>query len=73
MNDISHEVLTTPNMCAIMVMPRHGKDLLMEQETKEEVLKRILVKLSDMTPDEISQLVRTCKENGIDLIAKPRG
>lgn len=73
MNNISRQVLTNPNKCAIMVMPRHGKDLPMKQETKEEVLKRVLVKLSDMTPDEISQLVRTCKENGIDLIAKPRG
>lgn len=57
-----------------MVMPRHGKGFTMKiSETKEEVLKRVLVKLSDMTPDEISQLVRTCKKNGIDLIAKPRG
>ena len=57
-----------------MVTPRHGKGFTMKNsETKEEVLKRLLVKLSDMTPDEVSQLVRTCKENGIDLIAKPRG
>ena len=26
MNNISREVLTTPNMCAMMVMPRHGKE-----------------------------------------------
>ena len=67
MNDISREVLTNPNMCAIMVMPRHGKDLLMEQETKEEVLKRILVKLSDMTAQEITELLCRCRENGIDI------
>lgn len=50
-----------------MVMPRHGKDLLMEQETKEEVLKRILVKLSDMTAQEITELLCRCKNSGIDI------
>ena len=30
----------------------------MEQETKEEVLKRILVKLSDMTAQEITDAFR---------------
>ncbi len=50
-----------------MVMPRHGKDLLMEQEPKEEVLKRILVKLSDMTAQEITELLCRCRENGIDI------
>ena len=67
MNDISREVLTNQNMCAIMVMPRHGKDLLMEQETKEEVLKRLLVKLSDMTAQEITELLCRCKNSGIDI------
>ncbi len=54
-------------MCAIMVMPRHGKDLPMKQETKGEVLERIFVKLSDMTAEDIAELVRRCRDSGIDL------
>jgi hypothetical protein len=30
MNDISREVLTNPNKCAIMAMPRHGKEPMKE-------------------------------------------
>lgn len=68
MNDISCGVLTNPNKCAIMVMPRHGKGFTMKSsETKEEVLKRILVKLSDMTAQEITELLCRCRENGIDI------
>lgn len=30
MNNISRQVLTNPNKCAIMVMPRHGKEPMKE-------------------------------------------
>lgn len=73
MNICSDIVLTNANSCDIMVMPRHGKDRSMiKHETKEEVLERILVKLSDMTSEEIAEFVRRCENSGIDLDTEPR-
>ena len=72
---IERGVLTMPNICAIMVLPNIGKDNAMkEHETKEEVLDRVLMKLSKLTDDQLERFVRLAREQGIELDEKePRG
>lgn len=60
-------VLTRPNICAIMVVPNIGKEHAMEHDTKEEVLDRVLMKLSKLTDDQLERFVRLASEQGIEL------
>lgn len=60
--------LTEQNICAIMVLPNIGKENTMqEHETKEEVLDRVLMKLSKLTDDQLERFVRLASEQGIEL------
>lgn len=60
--------LTERNICAIMVLPNIGKENTMqEHETKEEVLDRVLMKLSKLTDDQLERFVRLASEQGIEL------
>lgn len=72
---IERGILTRPNICAIMVLPNIGKDNAMkEHETKEEVLDRVLMKLSKLTDDQLERFVRLAREQDIELDEKdPRG
>jgi indole-3-glycerol phosphate synthase len=58
-----------------MGLPNIGKEFAMqERETKEEVLDRILMKLSKLTDEQFERLVRIAREQGIELEEKePRG
>ena len=40
---------------------------MQKQETKEEVLERVLTKLSKLSDSQIDQLVRLANEQGIEL------
>lgn len=40
---------------------------MQKQETKEEVLERVLIKLSKLSDSQIDQLVRLANEQGIEL------
>ena len=68
----SQKALTNPNKCAIMVLPRHGKEQSMHEDTRAELLERIIDKLSEMTAEEVSELIRLCEANGIHFNPKPR-
>jgi predicted lactoylglutathione lyase len=51
-----------------MVSPNIGKeDTMQKQETQEEVLERVLMKLSKLSDSQIDQLVRLANEQGIEL------
>ena len=58
-----------------MVLPNIGKENTMqEHETKEEVLDRILMKLSKLTDEQLERFVRLAREQGVELDEKePRG
>jgi indole-3-glycerol phosphate synthase len=58
-----------------MGLPNIGKEFAMqERETKEEVLDRVLMKLSKLTDEQLERLVRIAREQGIELEEKePRG
>lgn len=58
-----------------MGLPNIGKDFAMqERETKEEVLDRVLMKLSKLTDEQLERFVRLAREQGIELEEKePRG
>ena len=73
-NKVFPRVLTRTNVCAIMDSPNIGKEAVMDkQETKEEVLERVLMKLSKMTDEQVEKLILLAKEEGIDLISnEPR-
>lgn len=66
-NKLRPIVLTRTSVCAIMVSPNIGKEDTMQQETKEEVLERVLIKLSKLSDSQIDQLVRLANEQGIEL------
>ncbi len=67
-NIFSSRILTIPNKRAIMVSPNIGKENAMqEHETKEEVLDRVLMKLSELSDSQIDELVRLASEQGIEL------
>lgn len=67
-NNCANCALTLPNICAIMVLPNIGKENTMqEHETKEEVLDRVLMKLSKLTDDQLERFVRLASEQGIEL------
>ena len=72
---IERGILTRPNICAIMVLPNIGKDNAMkEHETQEEVLDRVLMKLSKLTDEQLERFVRLTREQGVELGEKePRG
>lgn len=40
---------------------------MQKQETKEEVLERVLIKLSKLSDSQIDQIVRLANEQGIEL------
>lgn len=67
MNKLSPMVLTRTNVCAIMGLPNIGKENAMKQETKEEVLERVLQRLSTMDDDQLERLIRLSHEQGIEL------
>lgn len=73
--NLGSKVLTRPNICAIMVLPNIGKEYAMqEHKTKEEVLDRVLMKLSKLTDDQFERFVRLASERDIELCEKePRG
>jgi indole-3-glycerol phosphate synthase len=58
-----------------MGLPNIGKEFAMqERETKEEVLDRVLMKLSKLTDEQLERFVRLAREQGIELEEKePRG
>lgn len=58
-----------------MGLPNIGKEIAMqERETKEEVLDRVLMKLSKLTDEQLERLVRIARGQGIELEEKePRG
>ena len=58
-----------------MGLPNIGKEIAMqERETKEEVLDRVLMKLSKLTDEQLERFVRLAREQGIELVEKePRG
>jgi indole-3-glycerol phosphate synthase len=58
-----------------MGLPNIGKEFAMqERETKEEVLDRVLMKLSRLTDEQLERFVRLAREQGIELEEKePRG
>ena len=67
-NKLRPIVLTRTSVCAIMVSPNIGKeDTMQKQETKEEVLERVLIKLSKLSDSQIDELVRLASEQGIEL------
>lgn len=67
-NTFSFILLTRQNKRAIMVLPNIGKeDTMQKQETKEEVLDRVLMKLSKLSDSQIDELVRLANEQGIEL------
>ena len=74
-NKLVDKVLTRQNKCAIMVSPNIGKENTMqEHKTKEEVLDRVLMKLSKLTDEQFERFVRLAREQGIELEEKePRG
>lgn len=74
-NKLRPMVLTQTNVCGIMGLPNIGKEFAMqERETKEEVLGRVLMKLSKLTDEQLEHFVRLAREQGIELEEKePRG
>lgn len=74
-NKLRPMVLTRTNVCGIMGLPNIGKEFAMqERETKEEVLGRVLMKLSKLTDEQLERFVRLAREQGIELEEKePRG
>lgn len=74
-NKLRPMVLTRTSVCGIMGLPNIGKDFAMqERETKEEVLDRVLMKLSKLTDEQLERFVRLAREQGIELEEKePRG
>lgn len=74
-NKLIGKVLTRQNKCAIMMLPNIGKEYAMqEHKTNEEVLERVLMKLSKLTDDQFERFVRLANEQGIELCEKePRG
>ena len=74
-NKLRPMVLTRTNVCGIMGLPNIGKEIAMqERETKEEVLDRILMKLSKLTDEQLERFVRLAREQGVELDEKePRG
>lgn len=74
-NKLRPMVLTRTSVCGIMGLPNIGKDFAMqERETKEEVLDRVLMKLSRLTDEQLERFVRLAREQGIELEEKePRG
>ena len=62
--------MTGENICAIMVLPNIGKENAMKHESREEVLERVLMKLSRLTDKQVEELVRVAAEQGIDLADK---
>lgn len=74
-NKLRPMVLTRTGVCGIMGLPNIGKDFAMqERETKEEVLDRVLMKLSKLTDEQLERFVRLAREQGIELEEKePRG
>lgn len=74
-NKLRPMVLTRTSVCGIMGLPNIGKEFAMqERETKEEVLDRILMKLSKLTDEQLERFVRIAREQGIELEEKePRG
>lgn len=69
MNKLSPMVLTRTNVCVIMDSTNIGKDMEMDgkKEVKEEILERVLTKLSTMSDDQLERLVRIAREQGIEL------
>lgn len=74
-NKLRPMVLTRTSVCGIMGLPNIGKEFAMqERETKEEVLDRVLMKLSKLTDEQLERFVRLAREQGIELEEKePRG
>ena len=74
-NKLRPMVLTRTSVCGIMGLPNIGKEIAMqERETKEEVLDRVLMKLSKLTDEQLERFVRLAREQGIELVEKePRG
>lgn len=74
-NKLRPMVLTRTSVCGIMGLPNIGKDFAMqERETKEEVLDRVLMKLSKLTDEQLERFVHLAREQGIELEEKePRG
>ncbi len=74
-NKLRPMVLTRTSVCGIMGLPNIGKETAMkEHETKEEVLDRVLTKLSKLTDEQLERFVRLAREQGIELEEKePRG
>lgn len=74
-NKLRPMVLTRTCVCGIMGLPNIRKEIAMqERETKEEVLDRVLMKLSKLTDEQLERFVRLAREQGIELDEKePRG
>ena len=74
-NKLRPMVLTRTSVCGIMGLPNIGKEFAMqERETKEEVLDRVLMKLSKLTDEQLERFARLAREQGIELEEKePRG
>lgn len=67
-NKLRPMVLTRTSVCGIMGLPNIGKEFAMqERETKEEVLDRVLMKLSKLTDEQVKELVRVAAAQGINL------
>jgi hypothetical protein len=58
-----------------MGLPNIGKETVMQKcKTKEEVLDRVLMKLSKLTDEQLERFVHLAREQGIELEEKePRG
>lgn len=75
-NICSDCILTVPPLRGIIIVPNIGKDMDMDskKEVKEEVLERVLTKLSAMSDEQLERFVRLASEQGIELCEKePRG
>ena len=46
-------------------------EVVRKRETKEEVLDRVLMKLSKLTDEQLERFVRLAREQGIELDEQP--